>query len=150
MIERILWHRRARTDEDGSDILATCLMATVWVLIICGVIAAVRWSDTTSTVGQVAEAAARDATLRRDASAAAATAQQSVQTWATAQNLKCTGLHSDVDTSGFRAPLGTTGFVRVTVSCDVTFSDLFIPGMPGTSTVTRTATSAIDAYRERS
>ena len=135
--------------ERGSETVSAVLMAVFWVLLICGVILAVRWTDTTSKVEQVAQSAARDASLQRDQASGTATARESVNTWAAAQKLQCTSLRSTVDSSGFRRPLGSTGFVRVTVSCDVQFSDLFLPGLPGSRTVTKTASSAIDAYRER-
>ncbi|MFK4298159.1 hypothetical protein ABH924_003320 [Arthrobacter sp. GAS37] len=141
--------RRNETGERGSETVGTVVIATFWVLLICGVIAAIRWTDTTSNVEQVAQAAARDASLQRDQISGIATANQSVQVWAAAQKLQCTSLRSIVDSSGFQSPLGSTGFVKVTVSCDVSFSDLFLPGMPGSRTVTKTASSAIDAYRER-
>ena len=36
-----------------------------------------------------------------------------------------------------------------TVACVVNLADLSLPGVPGTRTVTATATSPIDTYRER-
>jgi Flp pilus assembly protein TadG len=47
------------------------------------------------------------------------------------------------DTSDFQAG----GVVRVTVTCDVTFADLTVPGMPGTVVVRRTSVAPIDPYR---
>jgi hypothetical protein len=35
------------------------------------------------------------------------------------------------------------------VTCTVNLSDLSIPGVPGARTITATASSPVDAYRER-
>jgi hypothetical protein len=39
--------------------------------------------------------------------------------------------------------------VTATVTCKVEVADLAIPGLPGTRTITATASSPVDAYRER-
>jgi hypothetical protein len=54
-----------------------------------------------------------------------------------------------VDVTGFAAPVGSDATVTVTVTCTVTIADLAIPGLPGTHTMTGTATSPIDSYRSR-
>jgi hypothetical protein len=46
-----------------------------------------------------------------------------------------------VDTAGFAAPVGTPATVTATVRCVVNLADLAVPGVPGTRTVTATATS---------
>jgi hypothetical protein len=55
----------------------------------------------------------------------------------------------DVDTSGFRVPVGLPAQVRATVTCVVALGDLALPGFPGSRTVTATAVSPVDTYRER-
>ncbi|MFK0074627.1 pilus assembly protein [Arthrobacter woluwensis] len=149
MKRQLLPSRGNSNPERGSDSLVVVGLGGLLVLILCGLIAGMRWADTTSTVDQVAAAAARDASLQRDPAQGTFVAQQSVQSWAATQKLQCRSLRSTVDASGFQALLGTTGLVRVTVSCDVSFSDLYLPGMPGSATITKSATSAIDAFRER-
>ena len=42
-----------------------------------------------------------------------------------------------------------TAQVTATVTCKVDVADLAIPGLPGTRTITATASSPVDAYRER-
>ena len=65
------------------------------------------------------------------------------------QNLHCVRSTVTVDTAGFDAPVGTPAQVTATVACVVNLADLSLPGVPGTRTVTATATSPIDTYRER-
>jgi len=47
----------------------------------------------------------------------------------------------------FSAPLGTPTNVRVQLSCTATLADLALPGVPGSKTVTATATSPLDSWR---
>ena len=54
-----------------------------------------------------------------------------------------------VDTAGFAAPVGTPATVTATVRCVVNLADLAVPGVPGTRTVTATASSPVDTFRER-
>ena len=54
-----------------------------------------------------------------------------------------------VDTSGFGSPVGTPASVRATVTCVVNLSDLAVPGVPGTRTVSASMSSPLDTYRER-
>jgi len=66
-----------------------------------------------------------------------------------AQEVQCVTMSVSVDTGGFQAPIGTTAQVTATVTCTVNLSDLAIPGLPGSRTITETVSSPIDAYRER-
>ena len=65
------------------------------------------------------------------------------------QDVHCTSTNVTVNAAAFNAPIGNTTQVNVTVTCTVDLSDLSIPGVPGTRTITATARSPVDAYRER-
>jgi hypothetical protein len=39
------------------------------------------------------------------------------------------------------------GYVQVTVTCQVDLSDVGIPGMPGTTTISSSSIAPIDPYR---
>ncbi|MFE2167818.1 hypothetical protein ACFXB3_22590, partial [Streptomyces sp. NPDC059447] len=54
-----------------------------------------------------------------------------------------------LDSSGLAVPLGQVGTVTVTISCTVPLSDLLLPGVPGSKTMTSSFTSVVDAYRSR-
>jgi hypothetical protein len=86
-----------------------------------------------------AAAAARAASLQRDPAAA----QAAAETTAAHADTGCTSLIVRVDTSGFR-PGGT---VTATVTCTVDLSDLAGLAVPGTTTLTATATSPVDLWR---
>ncbi|MDN5666853.1 MAG: pilus assembly protein [Renibacterium salmoninarum] len=118
-------------------------------MLICGLLVGWRFWTTNNGLDQVAQAAARDASLTRTAQQANQRGILSAQDWLGIRGLPCQDQNIAVDTSGYRVPLGQTGFVQVTVSCTVNFTDLFLPGFLGQVTVTKTALSAIDPYRER-
>jgi hypothetical protein len=61
----------------------------------------------------------------------------------------CTSQRVAANTSGFAAPVGTPATVTATVTCIADLSDLSIPGLPGSRTITATMSSPIDTYRER-
>ena len=65
------------------------------------------------------------------------------------QKLQCTTKSVSVDTSGFASPVGTPATVTATVTCVVNLSDVAVPGLPGTRTITATMSSPLDTYRER-
>ncbi|MFF4836972.1 hypothetical protein [Streptomyces sp. NPDC001315] len=72
----------------------------------------------------------------------AAGAPMSLLPWVTS-----TSVH--VNTGGLNVPVGQVGTVTVTVTCTVNLSDLLLPGVPGARTLTSTAVSVVDQYRQR-
>jgi hypothetical protein len=92
--------------------------------------------------------AARSASLARTAGQAHAAAQAAAAASLTQQGLTCVAQQVHVDTGGFTVPVGQVAAVTATVSCTVSAEDLSY-GIGGTRTLTGTATSALDTYRER-
>jgi hypothetical protein len=78
---------------------------------------------------------------------AAATAQ--AQDTLDRQDLRCQRVDVDVDSAGFRTPLGQSGDVTVAVTCTLSMTDLLAPGLPGSVQVSASFASPVDAYRER-
>ncbi len=103
-----------------------------------------------NTVTSIAGTAAREASLARNAGAAAAAASSSARTALAGQAVRCEGGGAvGVDVSGFAAAgRGAAGqSVVVTVDCLVSFSDLGIPGLPGSRTLSDRGVSPIDPNR---
>ena len=102
---------------------------------------------------QAVEAAAADAARSASIARTQARPERSGESGATAtltnQGLRCAVTAGQVDTSGFAAPVGTPARVTATVTCVVDLSDLALPGVPGSRTITATMSSPIDTYRER-
>ncbi|WP_232422876.1 TadE/TadG family type IV pilus assembly protein [Cellulosimicrobium cellulans] len=113
------------------------------------IIAAGRMAVAEQAVDAAAAEAARAASIARTQ----VQANEDAMTWASAslanQGLQCTSRNVEVDTGGFAAPPGTPASVSATVTCVVRLSDLAVPGLPGSRTITATMTSPIDTYRER-
>ena len=68
--------------------------------------------------------------------------------------LRCVVETVNVDTgeqngTGFAIQAGTAATVSATVSCTVPLSDLALPGLPGSHTITATFDSPLDVYRQR-
>jgi len=102
-----------------------------------------------SAVDLAAHDAARAASLARTAAQAAADGEAAARSTLDARNAACDVLSVSIDTTGFAVPAGTPAQVTATVSCVVPLSDLSLPGMPGSFTMTSTFTSPLDTYRSR-
>ena len=137
--------RRAWRDERGSVSLELAIIAPG--LLLGALVLAGRVETSSAIVEQAARAAARDASLARTTDAARTTALTSARRELAGST--CVNTDVTVDTTSFAAAVGTNAAITVTVSCTVSIADLAIPGLPGTHTMTGTATSPIDTYRSR-
>ncbi len=142
--------RLAGRDERGSTTLELVVWAPGLLLLIGLLTVAGRVNSANAAVEQAAVDAARTASSARTAAAAAGLAQAGAGRTLAAQGLQCTTTTVALDTSGFATPPGQSATVTATVTCPVRLSDLSIPGLPGTRTVSHTATSSLDTFRERS
>ena len=139
----------ADVGERGSVSVELALLAPAFLLLVACAVLAGRTQIAEGAVQEAARAAAREASLARDAATAGALAGGQAERTLAAQALRCQNTSVDVDTSGFAAPPGQRGDVTVTVICVVGMADLLAPGLPGTVTVEAAFTSPVDAYRER-
>ena len=143
-------HRLGHPGDRGAATLELVVWAPGLLLIIGLLVVAGRVNSANAAVEQAADDAARTASIARSPASASATARDSAQRTLASQGLACTTTTVTVDTSGFTAAPGQPATVTATVSCAVRLSDLSLPGLPGTRTVSHTATSALDTFRERS
>jgi len=137
-------------DDRGSTTLELVVWAPGLLLMIGLLIVAGRVNSANAAVEQAAVDAARTASSARSAAGARDMAQASAEKTLAAQGLQCTTTTVVLDTSGFGTRPGQSATVTATVTCPVRLSDLSVPGLPGTRTVSHTATSSIDTFRERS
>ena len=125
------------------SILGPVMLALIGFMVLAGRVAAAN-----NAVTSIAGNAAREASLARDASAASAAASSAARAALADQDLHCVGGGQvSVDASGFAAVDRPGLSVVVTVSCTVNLSDLAIPGVPGSRTVSDQGVSPIDATR---
>jgi len=134
----------------GSATLELVIWAPGLLLVIGMLVVAGRVGGAHGAVEQAATDAARSASIARTPSAANTSAVTSAQQSLAAQSLQCTTVTVSVDTAGFAFPPGQPATVSATVSCPVRLADLALPGLPGTRTVSYTAVSSLDTFRERS
>ena len=142
---------RPRSDQ-GSATLELAILTPVMILLIGFAVVAGRVAIGNASVTTIAGNAARQASLARDARSASIAATTAARADLAAQDLKCSGGGTvSADVSGFaQVSRGTPGqTVTVRVDCLVTFSDLAIPGLPGSRALTDQGVSPIDPNRGR-
>ena len=138
-----------RRRECGSAAIEAAVGLPAFMLFVALVILAGRLAIASQAVEASASEAARVASIARTQGTAATAATTAATSSLANQNLRCVRSTVTVDTAGFDAPVGTPAQVTATVACVVNLADLSLPGVPGTRTVSATATSPIDTYRER-
>ncbi|CAQ03316.1 hypothetical protein ACR799_08020 [Clavibacter sepedonicus] len=143
--------RRALRDERGEveEVPAVAIVLVGVILPLIGVIMFMgRYGTADNTVASAAAAAARDASLSRTAVEAVPHAKAAAVR-ALEGNVSCASLDLSIGGNGLSTRLGETGTVTATVRCTINTSDLVFPLIPGSMTITQTATSPVDPYRER-
>lgn len=143
-----------RARRPGGDTGSITLELVVWapalLLIVALLVVAGRVALARGAASHAADEAARAASLARTPAAARADAVRVADASMRAQGLACAAVTVDVDTSGFGVAVGDAATVSATVHCALRLSDVGLPGLPGSRTLTASAVSPLDSYRERS
>ncbi len=135
--------------EAGSASIEAAIVVPVLLLFLCLAWAAGRIALTGQVVDSAAEDAARAASISKTPGQASAAAYQ-----AASRDLanSSTALHCSPAVSiphmSIPTQAGQSGYVTVTVSCTVSFADLFGLRL-GSKTLTSTFTSHADTYTQR-
>lgn len=141
--------RRRTRDERGSTSIELVILGPAFVLLLALLIVGGRVAIAKQAIGNAASEAARSATLSRGEEDARTNAQQAADDYLAGQDLQCSGAPAvELDLAAFRTEPGTRAEVRATVSCQLDVSGVEIPGL-GTVTLEGSASSPLDAYRER-
>lgn len=141
--------RAGDRDERGSAVIEAVVGVPAFMLFVLLIIAGGRLAIAQQVVQAAAADAARSASIARTQGQARTAGTGGAATSLANQALRCASRRVDVDTTGFAAPVGTPAKVTATVTCVVDLSDVTLPGLPGTRTITATMSSPIDTYRER-
>ncbi|MFC5805320.1 TadE/TadG family type IV pilus assembly protein [Streptomyces formicae] len=141
--------RRALRRDRGSYALETAVLAPVMIGLLLLMIAFGRVTDADGAVDAAARAAARAASLERDAQSAQAQAQTAASRSLQGEGITCRTSSVSVDTGGYAFEVGVEANVTATISCIANLSDIGLPGLPGSKTLTASWTSPIDTYRGR-
>ncbi|MFF5010765.1 MULTISPECIES: TadE/TadG family type IV pilus assembly protein [Streptomyces] len=140
-----------RLDRDrGSAALTTAIFVPVALMLIGLTIACGRVALAEGAADAAARDAARTASLADDPASGAADARQAAQTSLANSGIRCAGISVQLDTSGLAAPAGQAASVTATVSCTAPLSELALPGVAGSKTLTSTKTSVVDTWATRS
>lgn len=147
-------HRFQRTrswrSERGSASVEAAIAVPAFALFVGLIVFGGRTTVAHQAVESAASDAARSASLARSAGAAETAAKQAATTSMANQDLDCRDVNVIIDTAGFRALVGGSAVVTVTVECLLDLSDLAVPGVPGKRKVKATMSSPLDTWRERS
>ena len=134
--------------ERGSVSVELAVLTPAFLMLVALAGVAGRTAIAQNALDLAAHDAARAASISRTADAARAAGEAAALDALRAQGLACTPRVS-VDTAGFAEPLGQPAAVHATVSCDVSFADLALPGVPGSRLLRASFTSPVDRYRSR-
>lgn len=129
--------------ERGSATVETAVLVPVLVAFMLFALALGRYEMTRQMVAGAARAAAEATAIAPDAADAPALADASATPVLSDGRRSCASYSVFTDTAQFRPG----GDATVTVSCHIDFSDLLVPGLPGSATVTITDAVPIDTYR---
>ena len=140
---------RQLADERGSASLELVIWGPVLLLLLAVVVFAGRVAQAGLTVDAAAGEAARAATAADNRAQAISRARDAARTSFESAGLKCSTVDVSVDTSQWARPSGQAAIASATVSCQIELGDLVGLSVPGTKTVSSTATSALDTYRQR-
>ena len=134
---------RRDQESQGSMAIELIVLSPVIILFVLLALAMGRFELAREQVVSAARAGAEAASVASVAGDAQSTALSVVSPDVSDQVHTCTQLSVVADTSHFIPG----GFVRVTVSCQIGFTDLLIPGFPGHEVVQATVTAPIDPFR---
>ncbi|MFJ1839803.1 TadE/TadG family type IV pilus assembly protein [Streptomyces sp. NPDC088175] len=148
MRTRTWWSHRLRRDE-GSVAVEAAIILPLLIMFLCLALAGGRIVTSGSKIDAAAEDASREASIHRTAAAAQSAAHSAAAESLDDQGIKCVSTNVSIGTGGLSVPVGQVATVTATVTCTVNLSDLLLPGVPGARTLTSTATSVVDQYRQR-
>jgi Flp pilus assembly protein TadG len=136
-------------DQRGAAAVELTLLVPALLLTLGLLVAGGRLWFARTTVNEAAQTAARAASLARSAdSAASAGREAGTQSLATA-GLHCRSTSVLINTAAFEVPPGTPATVTSTITCILDFSDVLLPGWPGSTELTGRGSAALDTYRGR-
>lgn len=136
-------------DERGSATIEMVLLVPAFMLLILLLIMGGRFALAQQSIQSAASEAARAASHERGADSEER-GLEAAESFLSDEGVSCSTVDVSVDTSGKSTDPGVPDqFVDATVSCDVPLGDLALPGVGGSRSVSASASSPVDTYRER-
>ena len=137
------WRRVAASGDAGSSTAEMALLTPVLVMVLLFVVLCGRLVAAQMDLDTAASSGARSGSIARTDAAAKAEAERTARDTLAARGVTCQQATVTVMTNGLRPGSAVT----VTVSCVVPLADLLLLGVPGSRTVSATATSPVDQWR---
>jgi Flp pilus assembly protein TadG len=131
------------TGDAGASSAELVLATPLLVVILLFVVLCGRLVSAQMDLNAAASSGARSGSIARGEAAARAEAERTARQILAARGATCQQATVTVVTGG----LHPGGAVTVTVSCSVPLSDLLLLGVPGSRTVSASATSPVDQWR---
>ena len=144
-----MMRRRPHADDRGAASVEVVLLVPMILLVIGLMFAGWRLWAARSATQQAAQAAARAASIARSGADASGRADQVARSNLAALGAPCDTSSVATDVSAFSLAPGVEGWINVSVTCQLGFADLVLPGMPGHLQVTGEAAERLDTFRER-
>lgn len=141
--------RRWKTNDSGAEALEIVILTPIILLIIGVIIVGGMVTIAHQKVEHAAAEAARSASLARTITQAGPRAHTAARDDLAAKGLTCVAFNVTTNTSAFLTRPGVASQVSATVTCTVSLDSLGLIGISGVRTITHTATSPLDTYRER-
>jgi Flp pilus assembly protein TadG len=141
---------RRPVGERGAATVEITLLVPALVIFLGLLVAGGRLWLARTAVTEAAQSSARAASLARTTQQASADGQSAAAGSLSTAGLVCTDRSVVIDTSAFEVPVGTPATVTSAISCRVPFSDILLPGVPGSIQLTGQGAAALDTYRSRS
>lgn len=135
-------------DERGHNAVGTLYMVPVILLLLATFYYVGVTAQGENIVRSAANAAARDASLARDAYTAQAAAQDAAARVLNQGGINCKSQTVTIDASELNTAVGQTGVVTASVTCDLNLVDLGVSELTQRQ-VTATGMSPVDKYRQR-
>lgn len=140
---------RVRDERGLSPAVEASLLFPAFAMIIALIVFGGRLESGRQAVQAAAAEAARAASISRSPTEANSRARTAASTALAAENLRCVTSSVSVDASQLAKAPGLTGSVSVSLTCVVSMSEIGLPGIPGSVTLSTTQSSVVDRYRER-
>jgi Flp pilus assembly protein TadG len=134
--------RRCRDDRGEGALDISVMAALFFVPVLLLLIYAGRMNSAHAAVESAARHSARTISIARDADTAIGVAEDDAAVTVRLGSSMCQSMDFD--------PVVADGAVTVTVTCQVSLSELALLPVPGTTTVQATATEVVDRHREGS
>lgn len=140
---------RTRRRDRGSATIEMVLLVPAFMLLILLLIMGGRFALAQQSIQSAATEAARAASHERGHDARDR-GLEAARSFLDQEGQSCSAVDVQLDATGKEsAPGARDQFVDATVTCEVPLADLAIPGVGGSRSVSATASSPIDTFRER-